>query len=41
MVRIKINKTKTVIVTMTNAKANAQTNDSFIYNKHLGNIYLG
>jgi 3'-5' exoribonuclease len=29
------------IVTMNEAKANAQTNDSFIYNKHLGNIYLG
>jgi 3'-5' exoribonuclease len=28
------------IITMTDAKANAQTNDSFIYNKHLGNIYL-
>jgi 3'-5' exoribonuclease len=28
------------VVTMTDAKANAQTNDSFIYNKQLGNIYL-
>lgn len=28
------------IVTMTDAKENSQTNDSFIYNKQLGNIYL-
>ncbi len=27
-------------VTMTDAKENSQTNDSFIYNKQLGNIYL-
>lgn len=29
------------IVTMTDAKETAGTNDSFIYNKHFGNIYLG
>ena len=28
-------------VTMLEAKENAGTNDSFIYNKHLGNVYLG
>ena len=29
------------IVTMNEAKETAGTNDSFIYNKHFGNIYLG
>jgi len=28
------------LVTMLDAKNTAQTNDSFIYNKHMGNIYL-
>jgi 3'-5' exoribonuclease len=28
-------------VTMLEAKNNAETNDSFTYNKHLGNVYLG
>jgi hypothetical protein len=28
------------VVTMIDAKQSAGTNDSFIYNKHLGNVYL-
>jgi len=28
-------------ITMIEAKANAQTNDAFTYNKHLGNVFLG
>ena len=43
MVRTKITKADELnanTVTMLEAKENAGTNDSFIYNKHLGNIYL-
>jgi hypothetical protein len=42
MVRTKkiTNKLDANTVTMLDAKVNAQTNDSFTYNKHLGNVYL-
>jgi len=43
MVRTKITKAHEMdanVATMIDAKQSAGTNDSFIYNKHLGNIYL-
>ena len=43
MVRTKkiTNKLDANTVTMIETKNNAETNDSFTYNKHLGNVYLG